>query len=217
MRRDDYPVVGPQLDPAVGENGVASDASETIATARGEFGEPPSDEFKQSTALIEADNCAPGSDDCGSANCIVDARQCFPPLSRDGCTPAVSESRIPARSAPRQRVRRALLPEHDNREEGRRSSPHSVRLAPKAAIAARRKFLFEGVEPGDQVPASILRSWERSAALGLNMAARPASTFCLNKNCSRRSSETKSLCGRRAARWRLCVGTQARWRRRSPH
>jgi transcriptional regulator of acetoin/glycerol metabolism len=48
-----------------------------------------------------------------------------------------------------------------------------VRLAPDAAIAARRKYLFEGVEPGKEVPAPILRSWERSFALGLNMTSRP--------------------------------------------
>ena len=65
------------------------------------------------------------------------------------------------------------MPADETRENGRQSSHPSVRLAPDAAIAARRKFLFEGVEPGKEVPAPILRSWERSFALGLNMASRP--------------------------------------------
>ena len=65
------------------------------------------------------------------------------------------------------------MPEDETREEGRQPSHSTVRLAPDAAIAARRKYLFEGVEPGREVPAPILRSWERSFALGLNMASRP--------------------------------------------
>ena len=65
------------------------------------------------------------------------------------------------------------MPADETREEGRQPSHPTVRLAPDAAIAARRKYLFEGVEPGREVPAPILRSWERSFALGLNMASRP--------------------------------------------
>jgi transcriptional regulator of acetoin/glycerol metabolism len=65
------------------------------------------------------------------------------------------------------------LPADESREEGRQPSRPTARLAPDAAIAARRKYLFEGVEPGREVPAPILRSWERSFALGLNMTSRP--------------------------------------------
>ena len=65
------------------------------------------------------------------------------------------------------------MPADEFREERRAAARVTVRLAPEAAIAARRKFLFEGVAPGERVPAQILRSWERSFALGLNMAARP--------------------------------------------
>ena len=45
------------------------------------------------------------------------------------------------------------------------------------AIAARRRFLSEGVVPGAEIPAPILRSWQRSAAHGLSMAAGP--DFCI--------------------------------------
>ena len=65
------------------------------------------------------------------------------------------------------------MPADESREEGRQPSRPTARLAPDAAIAARRKYLFEGVEPGREVPAPILRSWERSFALGLNMTSRP--------------------------------------------
>jgi len=65
------------------------------------------------------------------------------------------------------------LPEDDVLEERRQPGRQGARLAPEAAIAARRRFLLDGVDPGRGVPASILRSWERSAALGLNMAAPP--------------------------------------------
>ncbi len=41
------------------------------------------------------------------------------------------------------------------------------------AIAARRRFLSEGALPGADIPLSILRSWKRSAELGLDMEAKP--------------------------------------------
>jgi len=41
------------------------------------------------------------------------------------------------------------------------------------AIAARRRFLNEGALPGAEIPLSILRSWQRSAELGLDMEAKP--------------------------------------------
>jgi len=48
-----------------------------------------------------------------------------------------------------------------------------ARLSPEAAIEARLRFLCEGVAPGAAVPQAILRSWRRSAALGLKMATPP--------------------------------------------
>ncbi len=47
---------------------------------------------------------------------------------------------------------------------------HRVR---ELAIAARRRFLNEGALPGAEIPLSILRSWQRSAGLGLDMEAKP--------------------------------------------
>lgn len=44
---------------------------------------------------------------------------------------------------------------------------------PQALIAARRRFLEEGIPPGSDVPLSIVRSWRRSAEFGLDMDARP--------------------------------------------
>ena len=41
------------------------------------------------------------------------------------------------------------------------------------AIAARRRFLSEGALPGAEIPLAILRSWKRSAELGLDMEAKP--------------------------------------------
>ena len=41
------------------------------------------------------------------------------------------------------------------------------------AMAARRRFLTEGAVPGADIPLSILRSWKRSAELGLDMEAKP--------------------------------------------
>ena len=41
------------------------------------------------------------------------------------------------------------------------------------AIAARRRFLNEGTLPEAEIPPPILRSWKRSAELGLNMEAKP--------------------------------------------
>jgi sigma-54 dependent transcriptional regulator, acetoin dehydrogenase operon transcriptional activator AcoR len=40
-------------------------------------------------------------------------------------------------------------------------------------IAARRRFLSEGALPGADIPLHILRSWKRSAELGLHMGAKP--------------------------------------------
>lgn len=45
---------------------------------------------------------------------------------------------------------------------------------PPPLIAVRRRFLQEGVRPGDEVPASIVRSWQRSAAHGLDMERQPS-------------------------------------------
>jgi len=42
------------------------------------------------------------------------------------------------------------------------------------AVAARRRFLADGVTPAASVSAAILRSWRRSAGYGLNMAIGPA-------------------------------------------
>ena len=47
------------------------------------------------------------------------------------------------------------------------------RSASEATIDARRKFLLEGLPPGAHVPAPIVRSWERSAAFGLNSGGKP--------------------------------------------
>lgn len=41
-------------------------------------------------------------------------------------------------------------------------------------IEFRRRFLHDGIEPSEPVPSTILRSWRRSQALGLDMDTRPA-------------------------------------------
>lgn len=46
--------------------------------------------------------------------------------------------------------------------------------APNGVLQARRRFFETGVAPADLVPAPILRSWQRCAALGLKGATRPA-------------------------------------------
>ena len=47
------------------------------------------------------------------------------------------------------------------------------RRIPELAIAARRRFLNEGTLPEADIPLPILRSWKRSAELGLDMEAKP--------------------------------------------
>ena len=51
--------------------------------------------------------------------------------------------------------------------------PKGRQFAPQVAAAARRQFLSEGVVPGAEIPAPILRSWQRSAAHGLSTATGP--------------------------------------------
>ena len=46
-------------------------------------------------------------------------------------------------------------------------------MAEQALTAIRRQFLTQGMVPEGAVPASILRSWQRCAALGLQMDERP--------------------------------------------
>ena len=46
-------------------------------------------------------------------------------------------------------------------------------IAPQTLTALRRQFLAQGLVPEDMVPAPILRSWQRCAALGLQMDERP--------------------------------------------
>jgi len=60
-----------------------------------------------------------------------------------------------------------------SRPDERTGGGGATRLAPEAAIEARQRFLNDGVPPGAEVPQAILRSWRRSAALGLNMATPP--------------------------------------------
>ena len=84
-----------------------------------------------------------------------------PPAAPAQAAPTTYGLKLDEPSGPGMRSQRKLTA---NRSAG-------VRLTPEQTVVARRRFLVDGVAP--PVPESILRSWRRSAAHGLDMAARP--------------------------------------------
>ena len=98
------------------------------------------------------------------------------------------------------------------RDDGARSPS----FAPQRAIGARC-----GDRRATKIPVRRRRAGQGSsradfAVMGAQFRARLehgfaglASICCRSRSCARRSSAMKSWCGRRAARWRRCVATQA--------
>ena len=71
-------------------------------------------------------------------------------------------------------------------------------------IAARRRFLSEGALPGADIPLPILRSWKRSAELGLHMGAKPEIHVLAAQQLREAQQQNETLCEPPGANWKPC-------------
>lgn len=113
-----------------------------------------------------------------------------------------SEGETPASGTDDRRAANGRSIGHSLPEAGAAHTPPSTAPvlppAPGGVIALRRRFLTEGIVP-DGVPPSILRSWRRSAAHGLDLdvvpAAEPVARHLLREALERNEALIQAACG----------------------